>query len=268
MPLSYKHNFKALYVGNAIAEISAWQLTYASAEHPDPLFEPYDFFHDDVDLLEGYKNLKASFEASSDQGVIQTHYASFFSSLTAFYEKVIEKDAGYDILTGLKSESAVQRDVEREMEKLQRYKKPFSIGMLRIDGFGEGGLHLDAKQVLRCRLAVSDVLQYTLRSFDDAYAMQDGTFLVCVKEASNVDGMRALERIRDEVAVRKISYDLGKEDGALTVSCISAEPLEREEIGQTLEYLRQELNNNLDKKSQVLAYHEVSPIERFAKERE
>ncbi len=209
---------------------------------------------------------------------MQPSYADFQKFLTIFeefilYVRRIEKDllvegSGFDTFTGLRNKNVFYKDVQRELDRLERSGKAFCVALVVIDDFdkiissssqdeGNGYLKL-----------VSGLIKLSIRSFDDAYFMGNNEFMLCLKQADVSGGISALERLRQELEQQNVMVHL--KDGTekpLSVSCCIAEPMSGDNVKDLVKNLKADLVKSVKKEEDaVLRYHELSPLQRFVQE--
>lgn len=176
-------------------------------------------------------------------------------------ESLFENNA-YDRLTGLKSREAMLPDIYREIDRLERDGKPFAVAMLQIDEFDKLAEGTDAAELDQIMIKVSDMIKLSLRSFDDAYALGMGVFVLTLKQTESDGGVCALERLRKDL-------EKHSSDGVTLSSCI-AEPVPGDDIGGLLNNLTEDLNSHEgdseDDGGVVMEYYELTPLQRFMKD--
>lgn len=108
----------------------------------------------------------------------------------------------HDELTGLLSRQALERSLESELNRSQRYRYPLSLLTVRIDGYpgllddygGEVG-----DQVQRW---IGMVIQENIRSVDYAARLSAGNFVVVLPETTARAGMTVAQRLQLRIAGR------------------------------------------------------------------
>jgi len=108
----------------------------------------------------------------------------------------LEKLAFYDQLTGLFNVHVFLRELKDEVARAQRYKRPLSIGALRIDNYEEIKTKygpLGAELVLK---HIGDLLQDLLREVDIAARLQADQFTIILPETNEAGARVVGERIR------------------------------------------------------------------------
>ena len=178
-------------------------------------------------------------------------YSSFLSSI-----RRLEKDSalqvdGTDELTGIRPLHSVQRDIDKEMGRLERNGNPFALVVLRIDSFGK---YEDNQNNL---LVATENIKRSLRPFDDAYYLDQGRFLLSLKHSDIVGAEVVVVRIQNFLE------DDPDNSSKITVTAILSEPVVGDGVQELLGRMKDDLNNNLNSRNLVLKLLDVSPLERF-----
>jgi len=215
------------------------------------------------------------FEAATDQKPGAALFDSFtslfeiFSSQLGHLEKnYVMEGSGLDPVTGLRSKTVLQSDMERELERFSRQGTQFTLAIARIDDY-EKILESYGREKTRDYIKlVAEKVQKSLRSFDDAYSYKPDTFVLSLKQSDINGGIRALERLRAELEAENIILDIGGEKVPLTMSCCIAEPMPGDEVEQLLANLDEDLNTAERRPDSVLQYQEMSPLQRYVQNTE
>ncbi len=199
--------------------------------------------------------------AYAEFNVLVMIFEGFLDKLRRLEKQMMFQEGGFEALSGLKSAKAMKEDLKREMDRLARHGRPFSIALLQINNFNEITKTKGKKTAEEQISAVSEMIHKSLRSFDDAYYIENGEFVLSLKQAEISGGIRALERLEELL----MKNNAKKDSEAITVSCYVAEPDPNDEIQDLLEYLRSDLSRLGDDSGNVLEYHDMSPLQRFVK---
>jgi diguanylate cyclase (GGDEF)-like protein len=151
------------------------------------------------------------------------------------------------------------------MERLSRHGQSFSLALVVIDDFDEILKALgrdEADQVIK---RAAGFVRTSLRSFDGAYNMGHGEFVLSLKQASISGGQKALERLRDELEKSDVTYRIDTQYKKITMSCCVAEPLPDDDLHLLLGNLRADLGMQEKEAGTVLTYFEMSPLQQFVK---
>lgn len=186
-------------------------------------------------------------------------FLEFKNLYNAFLSRIrrVEKDSalegsGMDEETGLRSADVLQSDLKKEMERLSRQGNPFSLVFTRIDQFAG-----QPDQTVALGLSVASIKE-CMRSFDDAYYLGLGQFLISLKHADIIGAQAAVNRLQ-----QSLKKNPDNAAGGMTMSYCMAEPIPGDELEELISNMRQDLNEHLNDKDAVLKFMEMSPLERF-----
>ncbi len=119
----------------------------------------------------------------------------------------LEKLAFFDSLTGLYNIHVFLKELKYEVARADRYKRPLTIGILRIDNFT--GIR-NAYGPLGCELSVkhlAKLLQDTLREVDWACRLQLEQFAMILPETNQAGGTVVAERIRHALVRKPVTLN-------------------------------------------------------------
>lgn len=258
MPLSYTQNFQALEINTYIAECTLWFLSVSEQWAKKGALEDIhcsdlpDFFKDDKDLSAQCKALQDATH-SGDFIAVKNTFETYLKTLYVLQDKAIAENVEYDLVTGLKNHNTLRHDLKQEADKLARRGQSFSLAVMRIDNFAA------LKQTDAVLKDLAAIIKQGLRSFDDAYFINDEYFVLSLQQTSSMGGLKGVERVRD--AVKK---NLDKQ----SVSACVAEAQSEEDLIQLVDHLISELKKHEDAHSYVFSHKELSPIQRFAEDQE
>jgi diguanylate cyclase (GGDEF)-like protein len=172
-------------------------------------------------------------------------------------------DSGFDMLTGLRSRQMLTKDLEREMERRSRRGRPFCLALARIDHYAEMKANLPQADYETIISAVGEIIKLCMRSFDDAYRLGNGEFLMCLKQADMTGGTAGLGRLRKLLEEKAPYYTLKGQEVRLTMSSCVAEPQPGDDFESLMDNMRIDLDRFGGDAEMALEYLEVSPLERF-----
>lgn len=195
-----------------------------------------------------------------------TLYEEFGNFIRRVMKDNSSGNAGIDPVTGLRTVEAFFKDVELEKNRLERQGKSFCVGMSRIDSHDDFRHKLNPGRQEEGFKSIADVLRKSLRSFDDAYRIEEGFFLFCLKQTTLSGGMSALRRIRANLEQKNFSYEIDGKNIALSLSSSITEPLPQDDIAKTIENMKKELTASEGKPGLVIEHLEISPLQRLIKE--
>lgn len=194
------------------------------------------------------------------------YFEEFINRIRRIEKDCLLESSGLDVLTGLRNQEAMRKDLVEEMERYARQGKSFVIALIRIDDYP--AVAASAPQEVQEKILVdaAEIIKKTMRSFDDAYRLEDGYFLLALKQTTADGGMKALLRLKADAVEFGGVYPLG--DGAsaqLTLSGSMVEPVPADNIDDLLESLRHDLATAGDRHGAILQYQEQSALMRYIK---
>lgn len=177
-------------------------------------------------------------------------------------------DSGLDTLTGLRSKDAMEKDIRREMDRLARQGKTFALALVRIDNFAGMQAGMTERELNDNIKLVAEFVKKSMRSFDDAYRIDNGMFVLSLKQTGTTGGIKALKRLKMELDKSKATYKLNGTETLLSLSSCIGEPNEGEEIMVFLENLKKDLDIYNQDKGSVVEYFELSPLQRYIRDKD
>lgn len=190
-------------------------------------------------------------------------YDEFVALIRRLERDVALADSGIDMLTGLRTKQVMVRDLERELERRSRRGRPFCLALSRIDHYKDIKFHLTPEAHDRVLTDLSTIIKLCIRSFDDAYRLSEGEFLICLKQTEMAGGTTGLNRLRRMMEERAPYYVLNGKEIALSMSSVVAEPQPGDTLDEMIGNMRDDLNKYGGNSSTLLEYIEVSPLQRF-----
>jgi diguanylate cyclase len=190
-------------------------------------------------------------------------YDDFVMQMRRLEKDSAQADSGIDALTGLRSKKAMDKDLERELERRSRRGKPFCLVVARIDNFDAVRACMDEVQVRTTLEKASVLIKRCIRSFDDAYRSGEAEFVMALKHSDATGGTIAINRLRHFLAEDPIVFKKDDETFAVTMSYCAAEPMPGDVIETLLTNMRQDLSQYDEGGDTTLEYFEQSPLERF-----
>jgi diguanylate cyclase (GGDEF)-like protein len=204
-------------------------------------------------------------DADKQLDTFLSEYVIFMNEMQSFCQAVLLEQWGLDVLTGLKNKAVLHRELAVEMERLSREGYPFCLGLARIDHFDDISKAVDAEKAESVIKGVSDLVLKSLRSYDEAFRVSRNHFIMCLKQSDLVGGQKGLERLRDLMEAAEITVNLNGEDKLVSLSCCVAAPLPGDDVDDLIDNLYVDLDKQIKDDGSVLAYQEMSPLERFMK---
>lgn len=190
-------------------------------------------------------------------------YDEFISHVRRLERDVAMADNGIDFLTGLRSRQMLMKDLEREMERRSRRGRPFCLALARIDHYADMKASLSPPDYERVVGEVGNIIKLCMRSFDDAYRLGKGEFLMSLKQTDLTGGTAGLGRLRKLLEEKAPSYVLKGKDIHLTMSSCVAEPQPGDDFEALMNNMRVDLDRFGGHDEAALEYLEQSPLQRF-----
>lgn len=193
-------------------------------------------------------------------------FENFMSQVRRIERVSMAEDSNLDMVTGFKMPEVLEKDIRREMDRLGRHGKQFCLALVRIDDFPQIQASRDSDTADAYLSTAAKVIRKSMRSFDDAYRMQDGHFILSLKQTATPGAVRAMERIQHELNLEKAASD-SEVAQSLTLSSCIAEPLPNDVIADLVKNLWNDLENYNASAggNAVLEHQELSPLERYMK---
>ena len=198
-----------------------------------------------------------------------TLYESFVLNLHRLELDCLRADSGVDAASGLRSQKAMTKDLEREMERRSRRGQPLCLALARIDDYEKIRTSVDEKRMGEITAAVGQAIRQCVRSFDDAYRSGDSEFVMSFKNSDKAGGSAALLRLRSLLeAAHIVVKDKTGGEFVVTMSSCVAEPLPGDTIDDMIRNMRADIDKYDKGGNTSLEYFEQSPLQRFVKEME
>jgi diguanylate cyclase (GGDEF)-like protein len=157
-----------------------------------------------------------------------------------------------DPVTGFRT-TGIEEDLKREQDRFDRKGAAFSVACIELDHQKEQGS--DAAYA-----HLAKMIGKTVRSFDDAFYLGHGSFVVILKHLKFSEACAAMERLRRMIEDSK--------DSKITISCGVAEAVKMEASGFALEHAREALATaRKEGGNRTREYHEISKLARYIQEK-
>jgi diguanylate cyclase len=131
-----------------------------------------------------------------DDDSIAAKYLELMRELRRFERAFAAAASNLDPLTGLRTRLSLPRDLEREIGRSARSKRPFFVAIMDVDHFKKINDSFGHDSGDRVLAAVADHISRGLRSHDDAYRLGGEEFLLSLKETDQTGSLQVLERLR------------------------------------------------------------------------
>jgi diguanylate cyclase len=190
-------------------------------------------------------------------------YDEFVAHLRRMERDMALSESGIDVLTGLRTRKVMTKDIERELERRSRRGRPFCLALARIDHYEKIKDHLSQQDHDAIMVASAEIIKQCIRSFDDAYRLNDGEFLMCLKQTEMSGGSAGLNRLKKLLEEHAPYYRIGNKEIRLSMSSCVAEPQPGDLIEDLITNMRADLDRYGGDAETALEYFELSPLQRF-----
>lgn len=196
------------------ASFATWRLdALKSLYGAGPAIERVTALHEQLHTLVKLVLIKEAetktLDTKDDESII-AKYLELMQELRRFERAFAAAASDLDPLTGLRTRLTMAQDLEREISRTARSKRPFYLAILDIDHFktiNDTYGHENGDRVL---VAIADQISRGLRGHDDAYRIGGEEFLLCLKETDAAGCAVVLERLRLAIEKNQISLSDGR----------------------------------------------------------
>jgi diguanylate cyclase len=229
-----------------------------------------DRLHDD--LAQGIEQMLAQVQRTQkapdykDYDQLATFFEEFVNTLRRIGRHYQVGGTEIDPLTGLRTREMFFKDIRREADRLARQGKPFCIAVCRIDNQESMRKNAATPEYDECLQLIAKSIKKCLRSFDDAYRMDNDTLVLALKQTGVSGGMTALYRLKEIMQKDKLTYVMEGKSCELTLTSCVTEPVPEDDIRQLLMNMEKDIYKLATHPGAVVEYREVSPLQRFINE--
>lgn len=194
-------------------------------------------------------------------------YEAYITQLRKLQQDVMTSGAAIDPVTGLHTVSNMYPEVARELDRSARKGGPFCLAHVLIDKLDDYKEIYDRREQDVIYASVAAVMTKMIRSFDDAYFLGQGEYIICLKQVDKLDACSVMERLCDLVRQNLIKLPNMREQ-TVTISCGVTEPVpEEEKIEDIFKHAKMALGYAIeDGGDRVEQYYEMSRLEQYAKD--
>ncbi len=193
-------------------------------------------------------------------------YDDFVMHIRRIEKDCFLADSGLDELTGLRSKQVMKKDLNREMERRARRGKPFVIILARMDLRDEILLSEGEEYFITKIKEAAEAVKKCIRSYDDAYRLDNAEFLLSLKHSDMAGGLSAVSRLRNILDEMMLEIEIDGTKKPMSLSYCLGEPMPGDDITELLAQLSNDLDENKDELDAIVQYHEVSPLQRYIEE--
>ena len=194
-------------------------------------------------------------------------YEAYIQALHRLHQEVLSVTPSIDPVTGLRSISGMDRDIKREMDRFARDGAPFCLCAIEIDSMRDLQLRYDRKALDQVCADLAGMMTITMRSFDDAFYMGKGDFLLCLKQVDLLSACAVMDRLRGQVEGKDFPTGMEGVTTRVTVSIGVAEPLKGDEVEDIRTRAKEALERaKAEGGNRVEEHKEISPLAQYARD--
>ena len=116
----------------------------------------------------------------------------------------LEKEIQTDHLTGLYNLKTFNKNLDREIARVNRYHNRFSLAMFDIDGFKQINDKAGHKAGDNALIEISDLVKTSLRSSDSIYRIGGDEFAIIFTETSGKRALEICEKLRIKICKARL----------------------------------------------------------------
>ncbi len=196
----------------------------------------------------------------------ETRFESYVTQIRRLQQDISNAGMSVDPITGLRTVAGMRGEMKREQDRFDRKGTSFSVACVEIDHVRDIEVKYDRRGQEAIFAAVAHVIAKGVRSFDDAYYMGQGEYVVVLKHLEFMDACAVMDRLRADVEKLNIPLPNG-EKVKLTASFGVTEALQREKADVAHAHAKAALQVAKEAGGNcVREYLEKSALERFAKD--
>lgn len=190
-------------------------------------------------------------------------YDNFIIRLHQLEQACLEIDIGLDQVSGLRNEEAMYQELNIELERRARRGNPFCLILGRIDHYDHIHQNAPTEEYSHVIKEVGSIVFKCLRTFDDAYRLQNGDFILNLKHTGTTGGTAAINRLRSMLDDADLSISDGDKRLHITMSYCLSEPMPGDTVDELLKFMRADLKSYETEEQVAVEYVDKSPLSRF-----
>lgn len=196
----------------------------------------------------------------------ENQFESFITQIRRLQADVSDSVVAVDPITGLRTVAGMRNDIKREQDRFDRKGTSFSIASVEIDNLAEFQGKYDRRNQDVIYANIAQLIARTVRSFDDAYYLGKGEYLIVLKHVEFMDACSVMDRLRNEIENTPILMQNGEK---LRVTCSFgiAEAMQRESADLSVENAKSALRMAREEGgNRVKEFRERSALENYARD--
>lgn len=198
---------------------------------------------------------------------VENQCDNFINHIRRLQQDLADSSTAVDPVTGLRTIAGMRNDIKREQDRFDRKGTSFSIANIEIDNLEELSKKYDRRGMDLIYASVAQVVARTVRSFDDAYYLGKGEYILVLKHVEFMDACSVMDRLRGEIENNPVFMQTG-EKLKVTASFGIAEAIQREKPDVCVGYAKQALmESKRGGGNRISEYREMSALAQFARDR-
>lgn len=194
-------------------------------------------------------------------------FEAYIRALQRLEQDVLAINTSIDPVTGLRGVGGMWTELKRELDRRDRKGEPFCLCAIEIDRLHDICMRFDRRGQEKIYTGVANILVVSLRSFDDAYYLGKGEFLLCLKHVDLSDAISVMERMRAQIEQTDVPAGEGVDVLRVTVSMGLAEPMPGEKIDAVVANAKKAREQaKADGGNRVEEFRELSPLAQYARD--
>ncbi len=192
-------------------------------------------------------------------------FEGYITHIRRLQQDITATEVSIDTVTGLRTATGLRMELKREQDRFDRKGASFSVAAIEIDNLPALQQQYDRRAQDAIYAAVGHLIAGTIRSFDDAYYMGKGEYLIVLKHVDFMDACSVMDRMRAQIEVTPVALPSGEQLN-ITVSLGIAEAVQREAPDKVVEYSKRALcDAQQNGGNSVGEFREVSPLGQMAR---
>lgn len=191
-----------------------WQVEALKNEKDMPSFKKLIGLHDELHRLARLAILRTPDGSSlsvADFDAVSTRYEDLLAALRQMERSENAGAENRDPLTGLRSRIGLRNDLERELNRFLRTRKPFCVAMMDVDYLKKINDPHGRENGDKILAAVSNYVVCGVRPFDSVWRWGGEQLMICLKEVDKLPARHVLERVRSGLQKLPIKLFDGRE---------------------------------------------------------
>lgn len=196
----------------------------------------------------------------------ENQFSAYVTQIRRLQQDMTDTSSAVDPVTGLRTVAGMRADLKREQDRFDRKGTSFSLANIEVDNLSEIQSKHDRRAQDAIYANIASLIARTVRSFDDAYYLGKGEYLIALKHVEFMDACSVMDRLRGEIEAMPVFLPNG-EKAKVTASFGIAEAMQREGVEVSIEHAKAALNEAKGGGgNRVSEFRETSVLEQYAKD--